>query len=166
MTQGLILNAAQIDQRIIRIAYQIYEYNISEKEIILAGITNNGYDFAKMLAKELDKICDTKIKVGKVDIDKEAHSTSEVSIDLEEKELAKKCIILIDDVLKSGKTAAYALKSLLQVNIKKIEVAVMVNRSHKSFPIYPRYTGYELATTINEHVEVKLQGKQKGVYLS
>lgn len=166
MAQDLILNAAQIDQRIIRIAYQIYEHNITEKEVILAGVTDNGHFLAKLIASELNKISDTHVKIGKVDIDKNSPSTNEVSINLEEKELSKKCVVLVDDVLKSGKTAAYALKALLHVNVKKIEVAVMVNRSHKSFPINSKYTGYELATTMNEHIEVKLKGKDKGVYLS
>ncbi|MCV9388799.1 phosphoribosyltransferase family protein [Reichenbachiella ulvae] len=166
MSKDIILDSAQIDQRIIRIAYQIYENHLEEKHLILAGVSDNGHEFAQMLEKELKKISNQKYTVGKVDINKEAPLSEEIELDLDDKELIKKPVILIDDVLHSGKTAAYALKALLNVNIKKIEVAVMVNRSHKSFPIYPKYSGYELATTMNDHVTVVFKGKEKGVYLS
>lgn len=164
--KNLILNAIQIDQRIVRMAYEIYENNLNEKHLMMAGVSDNGFVFATMMSKELEKISPLKTSVARVDINKAAPFTDDVSIDnLTEKELIKKPIVLFDDVLNSGKTAAFALKAFLNTNIKKIEVAVMVNRSHKEFPIYPKYKGYELATTINEHVEVILKGKDKGVYL-
>jgi pyrimidine operon attenuation protein/uracil phosphoribosyltransferase len=56
------------------------------------------------------------------------------------------------------------MKPFLEIEIKKIEVAVLVNRSHTLFPIVPTYSGFELATTFSEHVEVKL-GKNAAVYL-
>lgn len=164
--KNLILNAVQIDQRIVRMAYEIYENNLEEKLLILAGVSDNGFFFATLMSKALEKISPLKTSIVRVDINKAAPFNDEVQInDLEEKELTKKSIVLFDDVLNSGKTAAFALKAFLNSNIKKIEVAVMVNRSHKAFPIYPKYKGYELATTINEHVEVVLDGKEKGVYL-
>ncbi|MEO9805852.1 MAG: phosphoribosyltransferase family protein [Reichenbachiella sp.] len=164
--KNLILNAIQIEQRIVRMAYEIYENNLSEKHLMMAGVSDNGYVFASMMSKEVEKISPLKTSVVRVDINKAAPFTDDVHIDnLAEKELVKKPIVLFDDVLNSGKTAAFALKAFLNTNIKKIEVAVMVNRSHKAFPIYPKYKGYELATTINEHVEVILKGKEKGVYL-
>ncbi|MBU2888016.1 hypothetical protein KO507_19780 [Gilvimarinus agarilyticus] len=166
MSQDLILDAAQIDQRIIRMAYQIYENHMDEKHLILAGVSENGREFALLLEKELKKISDLTYTVGKVDINKKSPLSDEIALDLDDKELVKKSVILIDDVLNSGKTAAFALKALLKVNVKQIDVAVMVNRSHKAFPIYPKYTGYELATTIHEHVTVTFKGKEKGVYLS
>ena len=80
------------------------------------------------------------------------------------KVLRKKCIIIVDDVLNTGRTFAYGLKPFLNIEVKKIETAVLVNRSHTLFPIYPQYTGYELATTIRDHVEVIL-GKETAVYI-
>ncbi len=71
---------------------------------------------------------------------------------------------MVDDVLNTGRTLAYAMKLFTNVEIKKIEVAVLVNRSHTLFPIVPTYSGYELATTLTDHVEVKL-GKSGSVYL-
>ncbi|MEO9967566.1 MAG: phosphoribosyltransferase family protein [Reichenbachiella sp.] len=164
--KNLILNAIQIDQRIVRMAYEIYENNLGEKHLIMAGVSENGFLFASKMSEALEEISPLKTSVVRVDINKAAPFTDEVQLnDVAEKELEKKSIVLFDDVLNSGKTAAFALKAFLNTNIKKIEVAVMVNRSHKAFPIYAKYKGYELATTINEHVEVILKGKDKGVYL-
>ena len=100
----------------------------------------------------------------KVSLDKLAPVQSEVTIDVSIKEIKKKCIVLIDDVLNTGRTLAYSLKPFTSLEIKKIEVAVLVNRSHTLFPIVPTYSGYELATTLTDHVEVKL-GKDASVYL-
>lgn len=164
--KNLILSDLQIDQRIVRMAYEIYENNIDEKHLVMAGVSDNGFVFASMMSQALEKIAPIKCSVVRVDINKAAPFKEDVHLDnLEEKELNKKSIVLFDDVLNSGKTAAFALKAFLNTNIKKIEVCVMVNRSHKSFPIYPKYKGYELATSINEHVQVILQGEEKGVYL-
>lgn len=163
--QNVILNATQIDQRIVRMAYEIYEHNLDQKHLIMAGVSENGFLLASMISEALKKISPLETSIIKVDINKKAPFTEDIQIHLSKKELDKKTIVLFDDVLNSGKTIAFTLKAFLNANIKKIEVAVMVNRSHKSFPIYPKYKGYELATTINEHVDVVLQGKDKGVFL-
>lgn len=93
-----------------------------------------------------------------------APQQGEVILDCDAKEVKKKSIILVDDVLNTGRTLAYGLKPFLSTDVKKIETAVLVNRSHANFPIYPQYTGYALATTIKDHVEVVL-GKEPAVYL-
>lgn len=160
----LVLDSEKVTQKIKRIAYEIYENNFKEKSIILAGIDGQGYSFAKLLAAELEGISPLQIKVVKVSLDKLAPQQSEVILDIESKELKRKCIILADDVLNSGRTLAYGMKPFLITDIKKIEVAVLVNRSHTLFPITPTYTGYRLTTTLNDHVEVVL-GKKSAVYL-
>lgn len=160
----LVLDSEKVTQKIKRIAYEIYENNFKEKSIILAGIDGQGYSFAKLLAAELEGISPLQIKVVKVSLDKLAPQQSEVVLDIESKELKRKCIILADDVLNSGRTLAYGMKPFLITDIKKIEVAVLVNRSHTLFPITPTYTGYRLTTTLNDHVEVVL-GKKSAVYL-
>lgn len=163
--QNVILNAVQIDQRIVRMAYEIYEHNLDQKHLIMAGVSENGFRLASMISQEVKKISPLKTDILKVDINKKAPFTEDIQIHLSKKELDKKAIVLFDDVLNSGKTIAFTLKAFLNANIKKIEVAVMVNRSHKAFPIYPKYKGYELATSINEHVDVILEGENKGVFL-
>ncbi len=162
--KSLVLDGNQVIQKIRRIAYEIYENNFSEKTIVLAGIDGQGYALAKILEKELKSISKFTISLVKVSLDKLLPVQSEVAIDIPAKELKKKCIILIDDVLNTGRTLAYALKPFTSAEIKKIEVAVLVNRSHTLFPIVPTYSGYELATTLTDHVEVKL-GKEASVYL-
>jgi pyrimidine operon attenuation protein/uracil phosphoribosyltransferase len=145
-------------------AYEIYEHNFNEKTVVMAGIEGQGYALAKLLIKEVESISPIKTILVKVTLDKLAPQQSSVTLDCNIKDLQKKCIILVDDVLNTGRTFAYGLKPFLNIEVKKIETAVLVNRSHTLFPIYPQYTGYELATTIRDHVEVAL-GKETAVYI-
>lgn len=163
--QDLILSATQVNQKIRRIAYEIYEHNFREDSIIIAGIEGQGYQLANLIADELRGISPIKPRLVKVTLNKSNPLESEVIIDCDLTEVKKKCVILVDDVLNTGRTLAYSLKPFLDTEIKKIEIAVLVNRSHTLFPIAPQYTGYELATTINEHVVVTL-GKDTAVYLT
>lgn len=162
--KSLILDASQVKQKIRRMAYEIYEHNFKEKTIIVAGIEGQGYVLAKLLVKEIESISPIKATLVKVNIDKSAPQENEIKLDCEIKALKKKSIILVDDVLNTGRTFAYGLKPFLETEVKKIEIAVLVNRSHTQYPVYPQYTGYELATTIRDHVEVNL-GKEAAVYL-
>ncbi|MBL7858067.1 MAG: phosphoribosyltransferase [Cyclobacteriaceae bacterium] len=162
--RNLILDAAQIKQKIRRMAFEIYEQNIKEKIVVIAGIDGQGFVLAKLLAKEVEAVSTLEVKLVKVALDKFAPQQSDVTLDCDIKEVKKKAIILVDDVLNTGRTFAYGLKPFLNIEVKKIETAVLVNRSHTLFPIYPQYTGYELATTIKDHVEVDL-GKDRAVYL-
>ena len=159
----LILDARQVKQKIKRMAYEIYEHNFKEKTVVLAGIAGQGYILAELLAKNVEEISPLQIKLVRVTLDKLAPQQSDVTLDAELKDLKKKCIILVDDVLNTGRTFAYGLKPFLTIEVKKIETAVLVNRSHTLFPIYPQYTGYELATTLKDHVEVNLS--EETVYL-
>ncbi len=160
----LILDDSQIKQKIRRIAYEIFENNFKEKSIVVAGIDGQGYSFAKLISKELTSISRVSVTVAKITVNKMATEQSEVSVDISAKEIKKRCIILVDDVLNTGRTLAFALKPFLEMGVKKIEVAVLVNRSNTLFPVMPTYTGYELTTTLKDHVEVKL-GKESAVYL-
>lgn len=164
MEKNLILTANQVSQKIKRMAYEIYEHNIREKEVVFAGIEGQGYTLATLLAKQLEEISEIKARVVKIGIDKTAPLQSEIQLDAEPSSFKKKTVVVVDDVLNTGKTLAYALKPFLGVEIKKLEVAVLVNRSHATFPIQPTYTGYGLSTTLTEHIEVIL-GKQAAVYL-
>jgi pyrimidine operon attenuation protein/uracil phosphoribosyltransferase len=162
--RSLILDAAQVKQKIKRMAFEIYENNFKEKSLVIAGLDGQGYTLAKLLVKELESISPLQILLVKVSLDKQAPQQGDVTLDCDHKEVKKKCIIVVDDVLNTGKTLAYGLKPFLNTEVKKIETAVLVNRSHTLFPIYPKYTGYELSTTIKDHVEVIL-GKETAVYL-
>ncbi len=163
-TSNRVLDAIKVNQKITRIAYEIIENNFKEKTIVIAGLDGQGYLLARQIAAELGKISSVKINLVKVSLDKFSPQQSEVKLDVEDKDIKKKCIVLVDDVLNTGRTLAYGMKPFLNIEVKKIEVAVLVNRSNTLFPITPTYTGYELATTLTDHVEVVL-GKNASVYL-
>lgn len=167
MEQNLVLNQKQILQKIKRIAYQIYENNFEEEKIAFAGINGEGYFFAQLLLEEYQKISNISPKLIKVTFDKKKSLDVNVQIDCSIKEIDNQVVILIDDVLYTGRTLAYGLKPFLDIPLKKIQTAVIVNRSHTNFPIAANYVGYALATTLNEYVDVILKDEEKmGVYIS
>ena len=161
----LLLSAAQINQKIKRMAYEILEANFGEKELIIAGICEQGEILAKQLAKHLEEISSVKARVIRIDLDKSHPFRQGLDTLQEGIKIDNKVIIMVDDVLHTGKTIAYGLKPFLSKKIKKIEVAVLVDRSHTAFPIKATYIGYELSTTLSDNIQVNLKG-QKGVYLN
>ncbi|TRX55600.1 phosphoribosyltransferase [Fulvivirga sp. M361] len=163
--KSLILSDDQVRKKIKRIAFEIYENNFKEKELILAGIGSKGHKLAELLTQSLEEVTNIKITLIRINLDKFAPTQSEISLSCDIADLKNKAIILIDDVLSTGRTIAYSLKPFLGIRVKRIETAVLVNRSHTQFPISTNYTGYELATSIKEHVEVHLDEDQKVVYL-
>lgn len=164
MSKTKILSNTQIAQKLKRMAYEVVENNLSEDSIIIAGISGNGYEVAKRLSAEVMKVGQFKTQLIEISLDKAALTQSEIEL-IGAQSLENKVIILVDDVLNTGRTIAYSLKPFLSCNVKKIETAVLVNRSHTTFPIAPTYTGYELSTTLTDHVEVHLSTKKEVVYL-
>jgi pyrimidine operon attenuation protein/uracil phosphoribosyltransferase len=165
--QVLILDKQQIAQKINRIAYQILEDNLDEKEIVLAGIWDRGYKLAIRLKSVLETIAAFKVTLVRVDIEK--HNSKLVAkTDLPESDWKNKVVILVDDVLNSGKTLAYGLGVFLNTPHKKIRTVVLVDRSHKIFPIATDFVGLQLATILKEHVDVVMDvaGEEDRVYLS
>jgi pyrimidine operon attenuation protein/uracil phosphoribosyltransferase len=163
----LILNKKQIEQRIDRMSYQILEDNLEEKEIIIAGIVDKGYIIAKRLKSVLESISEIKITLMKIEVNKEI-SHLEANTDLDLAIATNKVVILVDDVLNSGRTLAYGLGVFLDIPLKKLRTLVLVDRSHRNFPVSPDFTGLELATILKEHVTVVLDEKteEDAVYLS
>jgi pyrimidine operon attenuation protein/uracil phosphoribosyltransferase len=160
-----ILDQAQIKQKIDRIAYQILEDCFDEKEIIIAGIASRGYVFAQKLEKVLSKI--SKIKCTLVEITLDKDSTNLVaSTNIPISKCKNKTIILVDDVLNSGRTLLYGLSVFLNIPTKKIRTAVLVDRSHKLFPISTDYAGYTISTVSQEHISVVFDKNKEAVYLS
>jgi len=163
-TKILVLNHKQIGQKITRMAYEIYERNASEKGILIAGINGMGFILAQLLAKALEEISPLQAEVLEVQFDKS--KTSKGNIQLSKSvEMKGKTVVLVDDVLNTGKTLLYGLEPFLENAVKKIEVAVLVNRSHKLYPVTPDYTGLELATTLTEHIDVDLSKENFSAYL-
>lgn len=163
----LVLDKNQINQKINRIAYQILEDNLDEKEIVLAGIWDRGYKLAIRLKAVLEQIAEFKVTLLRIDLEK-LNSKLVAKTDLEESVWKGKVIVLVDDVLNSGKTLAYGLGVFLNTPHKKIRTVVLVDRSHKIFPIATDFVGLQLATILKEHVDVVLdvEGEEDKVYLS
>lgn len=161
-----LLDSRQIKQKIKRLSIEILEQNFGEKEIILAGINNNGLGFAKMLEKEILQLTENKITLTSINLSPANPLESAVEIGLPLQDLNKKVIIIVDDVANTGRTIFYAIKPLLEVLPKKIQVAVLVDREHKSFPIKVDYVGISLFTTVQDDIDVQIKGRgEKAVYL-
>lgn len=157
-----ILNANQIEKKITRIAYEIYEENASEKEVVLAGRGEGGYELAKKLELMLKKISPLKITLTKVIVNKKDELSEEQSVELDKKiNLSGKTVILVDDVLNTGKMLAYCMKTILMFPVKSLRIAVLVDRNHTVFPIKSDYTGLSVSTTLQEHITVNLKTRGK-----
>jgi len=160
-----VLNHKQVGQKITRMAFEIYERNLhTSGGMVVAGITGMGTILGHLLATELRRISPLQVEEVEVLLDKQAVTATEVQLS-SPTALKGKTIILVDDVLNTGKTLVYALKPFLEHDVEKIEIAVLVNRSHGLFPVKPDYTGFELATTFNEHIRVDFSGNNYSVHL-
>ncbi len=152
-----ILSHEQINHKIKRIAYQIYESNVDESEVILAGIDCNGYILAEKLKAILSTISPIQPTLCKVIINKkDPRQTIETSISPEA--YTNKSVVLIDDVLNSGTTLIYGVKHFLDVPLKQFKTAVLVNRNHKKYPVKADFKGISLSTSLHEHIDVVLEG--------
>ena len=161
-----ILTPLQTSQKIRRIAFEIYEQNFLETSIIIAGIEGEGYAFASKLSGELCDISPLQVQLLELRFDKNIHHQSPIIFGDTEIVVEDQVVVITDDVLNTGRTLAFALEPFLQVRMKKVQVAVMVDRSHHLFPVHADYVGYSLSTTISEHVEVVLsRAGEEGVYL-
>ncbi len=166
MAKTLILTGKQIEQKINRIAYQIYENNHDEKEIIIAGIAPNGHLLAKRITEVLQKISPIKAKLIEIVINKDNPVGADIKISVTDKELKNKVIILVDDVLNSGKTLIFGAKPFLIAPVKRLTTVVLVDRGHNRYPIKADLVGLSLSTTLQEHITVELKKGNEAVYLS
>ena len=161
----LLLNKTQIEQRINRIAYQIYEDNYDEQEIIIIGIVKNGYALAEKICKAFNQISPISTRLLELTIDKQNQVGNEVKISGNRNDLVGKSIILVDDVLNSGKTLIYSMKAILDIDTKRIRTVLLVDRDHKRYPIMTDFVGITLSTAMQEHVSVEF-GEVDAVFLS
>jgi pyrimidine operon attenuation protein/uracil phosphoribosyltransferase len=153
MTANRILNHSEIDHKIKRIAYQIYETFVEEECIVIAGIASNGYIFAEKIAAVLQTISTIEVLLCEVTMNKQ-NLNSEITTSISKEIYQNKGIVLVDDVLNSGSTLMYGVKHFLEVPLKKFKTAVLVDRNHKKYPIKVDFKGISLSTTSLEHVSV------------
>ncbi|MEM1217232.1 MAG: phosphoribosyltransferase family protein [Bacteroidota bacterium] len=151
-----ILNHRQIEHKIRRLAIEIMEHNTEEKELIVAGINRNGMRFAELIVAELRQLATAPIQLTNIQVNAANPVEQEVRIGLPLSDLAHKSILVIDDVASTGRTLFYACKPLLNILPKRLETAVLVDRTHKSFPIKVDFVGLSLATTLRENILVEL----------
>jgi len=161
-----ILTKTQIQQKIERLAFEILENNFAEKEIILAGINFNGVSFASLLRDALQGITKIPIHLTRIRLNPAKPLQDEITIEISAEQLKGKVIIIADDVANTGRTIFYAIKPILEGLPAKVEVAVLVDRKHKSFPIAVDYVGLSLATTLQDDIDVRIRDTREwAVYL-
>ena len=164
MSQSIILNNQQINHKIKRIAFEIYENNINESSIILAGISKNGFIFAQKLKDILENISEINVRLCEVNINKR-QPLENITTSLKTEEYKNQSLVLVDDVLSSGTTLMYAVKHFLQVPLKQFKTAVLVNRNHKKYPIKADFKGISLSTSLQEHIKVVFNNNSANAYL-
>ena len=160
-----ILNADQIKKIVKRIAYQIQENNLEYSEIILIGVYNNGYMLAKIIEKELKQISKSSIELISIKINKK-NPLDKIDLDYKKEYLKNKSIVLIDDVLHTGRTLIYCVKHLLDMSPGNFNTVVLVDRNHKKFPIKVDFKGISLSTSMSEHVEVVFEKNESYVVIN
>jgi len=158
-----ILTAEIIKRKLRRMAFEIAERNAGEEALIIAGISGNGVVVARQVVEELQQIITVAVQFITIDINKkqplEVHLEDGFHFD-------NKTIIIVDDVANSGRTMLYALKPFLDYQPKTIQTLVLVERSHKLFPVQTDYVGLSIATTLQEHIRVETEGdKITGAWL-
>lgn len=153
MIHNIILNNIEIEHKIKRIAYQIYETFADEETIVVAGIAKNGFVFAQKIAQALMAISTIKVILCEVYIDK-LNPNATITTSIPKEAYENKGLVLVDDVLNSGTTLVYGVKHFLEVPLKKFKTAVLVDRNHKKYPVKADFKGISLSTSSQEHVQV------------
>ncbi|CAN5576681.1 bifunctional pyr operon transcriptional regulator/uracil phosphoribosyltransferase PyrR [soil metagenome] len=158
------LNKEVAEQKLHRLALEIAE-NISgdDAPLILIGIRNSGMVVAEKILTFLQPYINTPIEILSCSFDK--HMPKEIVLS-KETDFNDKSVIIIDDVCNSGKTLLYACKPLLNYYPRRIQTLVLIERMHKLFPIKPDYVGLSMATTMQDHIHVKVEaGEVAGAYI-
>jgi len=150
-----ILEKAGIELKISRLAMEVLEQHVDHKQLFLVGINNNGFATAELLKAAIDKEgykLDVKIRRIKLSPADPLHGGIDFAGDPQE--LDGQHVIIVDDVANTGRTAFYASKPILDVVPASLEIAVLIDRKHKSFPVHNNYVGLALATTLQEDIRV------------
>ena len=163
--ENLILNNQQIEHKIRRIAFQIYETFVDDKSIVIAGISENGFVFAQKIAKVLAEISSLEIKICEVFVDKK-NPTLPITTSLPKEQYQNKGLVLVDDVLNSGATLIYGVRHFLDVPLKKFKTSVLVDRNHKKFPVKVDFKGISLSTSLFENVQIIFKENESVAFLS
>lgn len=162
--RNVILDETAVQRKLERIAYEIFENNYVAKELMLIGIRENGFRLAQRLKEHLENISKLNVTVASVELDKRDPMKQPIKLDIDPSTVKGKIVILVDDVAQSGKTLLYAMKPLLDHSPAAIQVAVLVDRKHKKFPVTADYVGMLLSTGMQEQVILEM-GKETYAYV-
>ena len=160
-----ILNADQIKKKTDRLTFQIYESTVEDSDIILAGIEGDGYVFSEKIYSCLKNISDQNITHIKISIEKDSPLSKEIDLGVDESKLNGATVVLVDDVVNSGRTLIYAATEILKHNVKSVKTAVLVDRKHRRFPIKSDFVGLEVSTTLQNHISVEFDETGGVAYL-
>ncbi len=162
----IVLSKEKVLQKINRLIHQIHENVFEEKEIVMAGIEGYGYVVAQRIAKELEAISKVKVILAKIVMDKDEPLAREIKLEgVTAEQYANKVVLVVDDVINSGKTVIYAVNHFLNKPLKRIQVVVLVDRDHTRYPIKADYVGMSISTTLQEHIRVSMEKGKEAIYL-
>lgn len=150
----LILNENEIEQKINRLAHQIIENSFEEKDLFIGGISGNGFKIAQKLCSIIAENTDQNTHLFEINLNKDEPWASPIQLSATKESLKHGYILLVDDVINSGKTMQYALIKLLEQATKAIKTVALVDRMHRRYPIKADFVGLSLSTTLKERVEV------------
>lgn len=159
-----LLNRLQITQKINRLSMEILENNTQEDELFIISINNRGLELGRRIKEQLEALASSPIHLWNVRLNPADPMEKRAEMDHDVNLLKGKTILLVDDVANTGRTLFYAMQPLMAILPKKIEVAVLVDRSHKSFPVHVNYVGLVLSTTVQDNILVNF-GEQESATL-
>lgn len=161
----VVVDHDRLQRKLSRIAHQLHEEHHSEKGIVLIGIAPRGNQLAERLAQLLKAISPLAVEVMEVTLDKNDPMNKPFHLSGDESKLKNATVVLVDDVLESGRTLMHAAAYLVKHPLKRLNTVVLVDRRHRTFPIRADIVGLTLSTTLQERIHVEL-GKKDGVYLA
>ena len=161
----LFLDHSQIQQKIIRLGHQILENSFEEKKIFIGGIVGNGFELAKKLAEIINRNSELEVICFEIKVNKEEPWSEPIQLSIDKESIKKGFIVLVDDVINSGKTMQYSLLKFLEHATKAIKTVALVDRQHRRYPIKADYVGLSLSTTLKDRVEVDLSETDSKAYL-
>ncbi len=154
METNIILNKETIDRKMRRMALEIAERNTGESELIIAGIAGNGEAVAKKLSSILSALTGLSCQLVTVRLNKKDPKDAALDPRID---FTGRTVVLVDDVSDSGKTMLYAMRPFLEGYPGSLQTLVLVERSHKVFPVQTDYTGLSISTTLQEHIYVEVE---------
>ena len=163
-SKNIILDYQDVENKIKRISLEILEDNIDQKKLILFGVSKNGKIIAKKIIALIKKY--SKIDLELIGVEIVLNSKNVLKFDKSFR-VNNRSVIIVSDVSQSAKTLQLIISSLMSEDPLKIKTAVMVNRDHSLFPVKINFSGLNLSSSVNEHVDVSVnEDEEFTVYLN